>query len=126
MEGWVRVRVMGGTDWKRLWAVLSVPGVDVEDEKKTKRKSIFGFGKEEEQPVQEPNTGVTMASFYVEQRTAKNRATAPVLTITNVTQAYVDSIPRNPSSYSGRTECIADNIDMPSFPNASKSSPSPT
>lgn len=90
MEGWVRVRVMGGTDWKRLWAVLSVPsGTEGEDDKKTKRKSIFGFGKEEEAPVQEPNTGVSMASFYLEQRTAKNRATAPILTITNVTQAYV-------------------------------------
>ena len=86
MEGWVRVRVMGGTDWKRLWAVLSMP-VQEEEDKKTKRKSIFGFGKEEEPPVQEPNTGVSMASFYLEQRTPKNRATAPFLTITNVSQA---------------------------------------
>lgn len=110
MEGWVRVRVMGGTDWKRLWAVLSVPsGSEGDDEKKTKRKSIFGFGKDEEAPVQEPNTGVSMASFYVEQRTAKNRATVPVLTITNVTQAYV---------------CCLDELTTgtPCFPNGSKSS----
>lgn len=92
LEGWVRVRVMGGTDWKRLWVVLNLPGSDEtnkEDEKKGRRRSFFGMGeKQQEAPVQEPNTGVSMASFYNEPRTAKNRTSVvPVLTVTNVTQA---------------------------------------
>ena len=96
MEGWVRVRVMGGTDWKRLWLVLSSPyaeEVGKEEEKKNRRRSIFGFGdKEKPEPVQEPNTGVSMASFYIEPRTQKNRTTPAVLTITDITQSYVISI----------------------------------
>ena len=46
MEGWVRVRVMGGTEWKRLWVVLSMPGTDdvsKDEEKKRNRRSIFGL-----------------------------------------------------------------------------------
>ena len=46
MEGWVRVRIMGGTEWKRLWLVLAAPAtaqVGKETAEK-RRKSIFGFG----------------------------------------------------------------------------------
>ncbi|RXK40642.1 hypothetical protein M231_02099 [Tremella mesenterica] len=91
MEGWVRVRVMGGTEWKRLWLVLSMPYTEShEDDKKSRRRSFFGIGdKAEKEPIQEPNTGETMASFYPEPRTQKNKTTlTSVLTITNVTQAY--------------------------------------
>nr|XP_031860163.1 uncharacterized protein CI109_004295 [Kwoniella shandongensis]KAA5527235.1 hypothetical protein CI109_004295 [Kwoniella shandongensis] len=93
LEGWVRTRVMGGTDWKRLWMVLSTPGSDdasKDEDKKGRRRSFFGIGdKEKEQTVQEPNTGVSMASFYTEPRTPKNRTSVvPILTVTNVTQAY--------------------------------------
>ncbi|ORX41110.1 hypothetical protein BD324DRAFT_42831 [Kockovaella imperatae] len=92
MEGWVRVRVMGGTDWKRLWVVLSTPDVGKDDlqEKKNRRRSLFGIGdSKDKDPVQEPNTGERMASFYLEQRTQRNQTSnTPVLTITNVSQAY--------------------------------------
>ena len=92
MEGWVRARVMGGTDWKRLWVVLSTPEVPKDNEaaeKKTRRRSIFGIGEnKEKEVVQEPNTGQKMASFYLEPRTQKNQTSnVPVLTITNVSQA---------------------------------------
>lgn len=90
MEGWVRVRVMGGTDWKRLWVVLSQPGTDEqskEDEKKGRRKSFFGKPDKLPEPIQEPNTGVSMASFYLEPRTPKNKTSPAALTITNITQA---------------------------------------
>lgn len=100
MDGWVRVRVMGGTEWKRLWAVLHTPNPppEPEEDKKNKRKSFFGLGgggsggkdgRDGDEIIQEPNTGVPMASFYPEPRTAKNRSMAPVLTISSVTQAYV-------------------------------------
>lgn len=90
MEGWVRVRVMGGTEWRRLWLVLSTPAEGKEEEKKSKRRSFFGMGgKEEEQVPSEPNTGMVMASFYTEQRTSKNKTSVvPILTITNVSQTY--------------------------------------
>jgi CCR4-NOT transcriptional complex subunit CAF120 len=89
IEGWVRVRVMGGTDWKRLWAVLSRPGEESkEDEKKNKRRSFFGLGGEKQaETIQEPNTGVSMASFYLEPRTIKNKTATAVLTVTSVSQA---------------------------------------
>jgi len=94
MEGWVRVRVMGGTDWKRLWVVLHNPNAvarasedSAADEKKSRRRSIFGFGEKDKEVVQEPNTGVSMASFYLEPRTVKNKTSVAVLTITDVTQA---------------------------------------
>lgn len=89
-EGWVRVRPMGSTDWNRLWLVVNEPSAAAVDESSTnsRRHSLFGMGKQE-QSVQEPNTGVPMASFYAEPRTTKNRTTSlPQLTITNVTQAY--------------------------------------
>lgn len=90
MEGWVRVRVMGGTEWRRLWLVLSTPREGKEEEKKSKRRSFFGMGgREEEQVPSEPNTGMVMASFYTEQRTSKNKTSVvPILTITNVSQTY--------------------------------------
>lgn len=89
MEGWVRVRVMGGTDWKRLWLVISTPNApeDKEEEKKNRRRSIFGFGDKEKEVVQEPNTGISMASFYLEPRTSKNKTSIAVLTVTDITQA---------------------------------------
>ena len=89
LEGWVRVRVMGGTDWKRLWAVLHSPTLDeaTEDDKKGRRRSFFGKSEKQSEQIQEPNTGVNMASFYLEPRTSKNRTIPAVLTITNVTQA---------------------------------------
>ncbi|GMK54440.1 hypothetical protein CspeluHIS016_0110260 [Cutaneotrichosporon spelunceum] len=92
LEGWVRVRVMGGIEWHRLWLVLSDPAAVVPETSGTqgkRRSSFFGLGHEKHEPIQEPNTGVTMASFYNEPRTAKNRTSSlPVLTVTNVTQTY--------------------------------------
>jgi CCR4-NOT transcriptional complex subunit CAF120 len=91
MEGWVRVRVMGGVDWKRLWMVLSAPhsGQETshEDDKKARRRSFFGMGEKQEEKIQEPNVGFSMASFYPEPRTQKNKTSPAVLSITNVTQA---------------------------------------
>ena len=92
MEGWVRARVMGGTDWKRLWVVLSTPDIkdEVSEKKNRRRSGFFGLGEKEKDKdvVQEPNTGQKMASFYLEPRTQKNQTSnTAVLTITNVTQA---------------------------------------
>ena len=85
----MRVRVMGGTDWKRLWVVLHQPGTEEnrEEDKKGRRRSFFGRNEKQSEPIQEPNTGISMASFYIEPRTAKNRTSAAVLTMTQVTQA---------------------------------------
>ncbi|BEJ16455.1 hypothetical protein CspHIS471_0510600 [Cutaneotrichosporon sp. HIS471] len=92
LEGWVRVRVMGGIEWHRLWLVLSDPAATSSETTGTqgkRRSSFFGLGHEKNEPIKEPNTGVTMASFYNEPRTSKNRTSSfPVITVTNVTQTY--------------------------------------
>lgn len=48
MEGWVRVRVMGGTEWKRLWLVITSPAEAERSSTMTgdgkRRRSLFGFG----------------------------------------------------------------------------------
>jgi CCR4-NOT transcriptional complex subunit CAF120 len=107
MEGWVRVRVMGTIEWKRLWLVLSAPVETQLAEKK--RKSLFSFGSSDkhgaEQTTGAPGvastkvagsqeTQVTSAMFYKEQpakgknaRNANPNPNLPVLTITDVTQA---------------------------------------
>lgn len=105
MEGWVRVRVMGTIEWKRLWLVLSAPVENQVAEKK--RKSLFSFGSHDkhgaEQSMGTPGvastrvagkqeTEFTSAVFYKEQpakgKNAKNAGpNVPVLQITDVTQA---------------------------------------
>lgn len=91
LEGWTRVRVMGGIDWHRLWLVLSDPEAPstTDAQSQRRRHSLFGIGGGQNDTIAEPNTGVAMASFYNEPRTAKNRTSSlPVLTMTMVTQAY--------------------------------------
>jgi CCR4-NOT transcriptional complex subunit CAF120 len=45
------------------------------------------MGEKPEEKIQEPNVGFSMASFYLEPRTQKNKTSPAVLSITNVTQA---------------------------------------
>jgi CCR4-NOT transcriptional complex subunit CAF120 len=108
MEGWVRVRVMGTIEWKRLWMVLSSPVTESLDKPSTekKRKSLFSFGGGEKREEQTPATGGGVAStrqagvpeavpsalFYQEAppkgKAAKNAMLGePLLEITHVTQA---------------------------------------
>lgn len=105
MEGWVRVRVMGTIEWKRLWLVLSAPAEKQSGEKK--RKSLFSFGSHDKHNA-EQSTGAagvastrlagkqesefTSAMFYREPpakgKSAKNPPlTEPLLQIRDVTQA---------------------------------------
>lgn len=112
MEGWVRVRVMGTIEWKRLWMILSSPGLAQSAGKpvtEKKRKSLFSFGGGPEKRGEEAGAGagggvastrqVGMAEgegpsalFYREApprgKAAKNMVPSePLLEITHVTQA---------------------------------------
>jgi CCR4-NOT transcriptional complex subunit CAF120 len=106
LEGWVRVRVMGGTEWKRLWAVLTVAGgasaaprEEEKDGKEKKRRSFFGKGGDKEKehatpaPPSNPSAYATACFYTAPPRGAKTAkggpAFPPVLTMTNVTQALV-------------------------------------
>lgn len=44
LEGWVKVRVMGGTEWKRLWLVLTKGSDPADKSSDKKRRSFFGLG----------------------------------------------------------------------------------
>lgn len=111
MEGWVRVRVMGTIEWKRLWMVLSSPAAESGEKPVTekKRKSLFSFGGGHEKRGDEsagagaggvastrqagvPESEGPSALFYREAplkgKAAKNAAPSePLLEITHVTQA---------------------------------------
>jgi CCR4-NOT transcriptional complex subunit CAF120 len=59
MEGWVRVRVMGTIEWKRLWLVLRAPvsaaGSNNQDAAtasgEKKRKGLFSFASHDKHPA---------------------------------------------------------------------------
>lgn len=113
MDGWVKVRVMGGTEWKRLWLVLTKGGggADPVESKSTpekKRKSLFSFGSSDTKEslsaagiATSTSSGnisamqtVASAVFFQSPppKTSKNSRQSvgqpPVLTITYVSQAY--------------------------------------
>ncbi len=114
MEGWVRVRVMGGVEWKRLWLVLTASEEKISRERvasngkdsiERKRRSIFGFGGDKDAgPKSEAGvastgpkselTSLASAVFYqsppakISQRSKGQGPTLPpVLTILHVSQA---------------------------------------
>jgi CCR4-NOT transcriptional complex subunit CAF120 len=113
MEGWVRVRVMGGTEWKRLWLVLSAPVSAINagnrDTGDKRRRSLFGFGGGSQNetasaslagvastnefggptPVTEGGTAIFYSAAPV-KGTAKSKGPGSdqaVLTVTHVSQA---------------------------------------
>lgn len=109
LEGWVKVRVMGGTDWKRLWLVVQGAGTpEGKDEggstNSKRRRSIFGFGNDKEARPTEAGVAATEASAAGQMQSiasavfhnmpplkGKNKsgviASPPVLSLTHVSQA---------------------------------------
>ena len=98
MEGWVRLRVAGQTDWKRLWMVVAsssteVPGSPPQPEhrpnspnapRKRRISSLFGSRDEGSLDIASPASPVI--SFYQSQK-GKDRKKA-MLSLQNMTQAF--------------------------------------
>jgi len=109
LEGWVKVRVAGQTEWKRVWAVVSARGSSSVGEidgrpmsptntlqKRSRMSSLFSSSARASSPPPSPVSGPAIIALYSGAK-PKERKT-PLLTVTDVTQAF--------SVYPDRVELI--------------------
>lgn len=86
MEGWVRIRVAGQTDWKRMWMVVSAasqsegPAAPYGDNRKKRMSSLFSRDQSEDLPPR------PVLSLYASSK-PKDKKKA-LLTLKDVTQAF--------------------------------------
>lgn len=86
MEGWVRIRVAGQTDWKRMWMVVSaasqseVPAAPYGDIRKKRMSSLFSRDQSEDLPPR------PVLSLYASSK-PKDKKKA-LLTLKDMTQAF--------------------------------------
>ena len=95
MEGWVRIRVAGQTDWKRMWMVVTAassseaPGPSFGDgaspgtlnsARKKRMSSLFSREQSEDLPLR------PLLSLYVSSKPKDKKK--PLLTLKDVTQAF--------------------------------------
>jgi CCR4-NOT transcriptional complex subunit CAF120 len=92
-EGWVRIRISGQTDWKRLWMVVTsgptqeasggAPQPTSPDPPQHKRRiSIFGRGNNRTQPP----SAEPLVAFYLSPKPKDRKQ--PFLILRDVTQAF--------------------------------------
>lgn len=98
LEGWVKVRVAGQTDWKRVWAVISARGGGHVGEdnrptsptstvqRRSRMSSIFGTAPRAQSPPPQPTGGPPMIALFTSTKPKDRKA--PLLTVTDVTQAF--------------------------------------
>lgn len=83
-EGWLKVRLPGDTEWRRIWTVVlrgmtaaQAAGTKPDQGKKAKRSSLLSFGKKESTPVAVeglPGDGAhSTIAFYGEKPTKKEQ-----------------------------------------------------
>lgn len=113
LEGWVRIRVAGQTDWKRLWMIVSAGGhtqdaasVSSADHgpgslpaaKKKRISSIFGGGRDHSPPHQAPFR--PMIQMYASNKPKDKRKA--IMTMRDVRQAFA-VYPERPEFISSST-----------------------
>ena len=82
LEGWVRVRIAGQTDWKRLWMRVSA-GTNLDATRSSKNRRISGiFSREKFDDLPERES----ISLYIAPRGKDKKK--PLLTLSAVTQAF--------------------------------------
>ncbi|KAF8632220.1 hypothetical protein AX15_001978 [Amanita polypyramis BW_CC] len=94
MEGWVRIRISGQTDWKRLWMVVcagadrerptSAGGLDISQGIPKRRRMSSLFSRDHSSSLASPTR--PLIALYLSQK-SKDRKKA-LLTMQNVTQAF--------------------------------------
>lgn len=83
-EGWLKIRLPGDTEWRRIWTVVlrgsgaaNAAGAKPETTKKAKRSSLLSFGKKADVPAQVddlPGDGAfSTIAFYGEKPTKKEQ-----------------------------------------------------
>lgn len=109
LEGWVKVRVAGQTEWKRLWAVVSArgnPGAGETEgrpisptntlQKRGRMSALFSLSARPSSPPPSPTSVPAMIALFPGTKPKERRT--PLLTVTDVTQAF--------SVYPDRVELI--------------------
>ena len=80
-EGWLKIRLPGDTEWRRMWTVVlrgsGAGGPKVDTSKKAKRTSLLSFGKKADTPAvidELPGDGnFSTIAFYSEKPTKKEQ-----------------------------------------------------
>lgn len=110
LEGWVKVRVAGQTEWKRVWAIVSAragsgSGSETDArsvsptntlQKRNRMSSLFGSSTRSASPPQPPVSAPASIALYLSTKPKDRKI--PILTVTDVTQAF--------SVYPDRVELI--------------------
>lgn len=93
MEGWVKIRINGQTDWKRLWMVAQAGqnegGGGVENAQKNRLSALFGRASHEHQAGGSSSSAEYRPPnmvLYSSQRPRDQKR--PLLTFTNVSQVF--------------------------------------
>jgi CCR4-NOT transcriptional complex subunit CAF120 len=97
MEGWVRIRVAGQTDWKRVWMVVSAgqqegPGPDVppngsgSQTQMTRKKRMSNLFSRDQSPPRSTGPVKPAITMYAGQKPKERKK--PLLSFRDVAQAF--------------------------------------
>lgn len=106
LEGWLKARLPGDTEWRRVWTVVmkgSSSGESIASTKKNKRMSIMGFGKKvvDAMPVIEDLPGggaLATIAFYTANKLSKREQPLCILQHRTSTPLYC-TLPWNHTYY---------------------------
>ena len=93
MEGWVRIRLAGQTNWRKLWMVISrgsdrpsSPASHVNRSAAPPKRRISNIFSRETHPLSQPVSDKPFIAFYASPKPRERRKL--VLSISDVTQAF--------------------------------------
>ncbi|KAF7327655.1 PH domain-containing protein [Mycena kentingensis (nom. inval.)] len=88
MEGWVRVRIAGQTDWKKVWMSVcaAADAVPAAEPQRSKKRMSNLFSSKDHPPVEGPLPSRPLIAIYAGPKPKDRRK--PLLTVHNISQAF--------------------------------------